>query len=285
MLMTPLTIPFPNIDPVLIEFGPLAIRWYSLAYIAGLLVGWWYCLRLLKNGALWSPAGPPATRDQVSDLLTWIIVGVIVGGRTGFVLFYNAEYYFANPLDAVKIWEGGMSFHGGMLGVVVALVVFSWKNSIPLLSLSDMIAAVVPIGLFLGRLANFVNGELYGRVADVPWAFVFPHDPSQLPRHPSQLYEAALEGVVLFIVLRFLTHRAKALRYPGIVAGTMLLGYAMARISVEWFREPDTQLGFLAGNWLTMGMVLSTPMGVAGAILIVLGVSKLGPQCKDHTTG
>lgn len=274
--MIPSAIPFPGIDPILFELGPLAIRWYSLAYIAGFVFGWWYSLRLLKNERLWGSAGPPASRDQLSDLLTWIILGVIIGGRAGYVLFYSAEYYSANPLDALKIWHGGMSFHGGMLGVAVALVLFSWKNCVPLDSLSDVVAAAVPIGLFFGRLANFVNGELYGRVSDVPWAFVFPHDPSQLPRHPSQLYEAALEGVLLFIVLRVLTHHTRALRYPGIVAGSMLVGYATARMAVEWFREPDAHLGFLAGSWLTMGMFLSAPMVLAGAALIAFGVSRAG---------
>lgn len=279
--MTPLVIPFPEIDPVLLELGPLAIRWYSLAYIAGLTIGWWYSSRLLKADRLWGMAGPPASRDQLNDLLTWVIIGVISGGRLGYVLFYNATYYVANPLDALKIWNGGMSFHGGMIGVIVALVIFSWKNRIPLLSLADVIAAAAPIGLFFGRLANFVNGELYGRVTDVPWAFIFPHDPSQLPRHPSQLYEAILEGLLLFIILRCLTHWAKALRYPGIVAGSMLVGYATARMAVELFREPDAHLGFVAGNWLTMGMILSAPMVVAGAVLIALGLFRASPSPTD----
>lgn len=273
--MTAFVIPFPGIDPVLFELGPLAIRWYGLAYIAGLVFGLWYSFRLLESERLWGPAGPPASRGQMHDLLMWVVLGVIIGGRAGYVLFYSAEYYADNPLDALKIWHGGMSFHGGMLGVVVALVLFSRKNRVPLISLADVIAGVVPIGLFFGRLANFVNGELYGRVSDVPWAFVFPHDPSQLPRHPSQLYEAALEGVVLFIALRFLTHHTRALRYPGIVAGSMLVGYGTARMAVEWFREPDAHLGFLAGSWLTMGMVLSAPMVLAGAALISLGVARV----------
>ncbi|WP_375263300.1 prolipoprotein diacylglyceryl transferase [Palleronia sp.] len=199
-------------------------------------------VRLLENKRLWRSAGAPATRTQMHDLFVWIVLRVVIGGRAGYVLFHNSALYLANPLDALKVWHGGMSFHGGLLGVFLALALFSWKNKLPVIPLADAIAAAAPIGLLFGRIANFINGELYGRAADVPWAFIFPHDPSQLPRHPSQLYEAALEGILLFAALRFLTHRTKALRRPGVLTGSMLVGYGMARLFVEFFREPDTRI-------------------------------------------
>lgn len=275
--MNPFVIPFPNIDPILFELGPLAIRWYGLAYMAGLIIGLWYAVQLLKDERLWGPAGAPATRSQMHDLLVWILFGVILGGRAGYVLFYNSAFYLANPLDALKVWHGGMSFHGGLLGVFVALVLFCWKNKLPVMPLADTIAAAAPIGLLLGRLANFINGELYGRAADVPWAMIFPHDPSQVPRHPSQLYEAALEGVLLFAVLRFLTHQTAALRRPGVATGAMLAGYGAARFFVEFFREPDAHIGFIAGDWLTTGMLLTVPMVMVGMGIIAAALHRQRP--------
>jgi phosphatidylglycerol:prolipoprotein diacylglycerol transferase len=271
-------LPFPNIDPVLIEFGPLALRWYGLAYLAGLLIGWWYVARLVSTPRLWGAAGPPVTSTQVNDLLLWVALGVILGGRFGYILFYKPGYYLANPIEVLEVWHGGMSFHGGMLGVVLAVVVFCWKNRLPLVSVGDSVAAAVPIGLFFGRLANFINGELYGRVTDVPWAMIFPHDPEQLPRHPSQLYEAFVEGIVLFVLLRILTHRTGALRHPGVSTGALLAGYGTARFGIEFFREPDAHLGFLAGGWLTMGMMLSIPM-----VLVGLGLIAFALRTKTRT--
>ncbi len=280
--MIPFVIPFPNVDPVLFELGPVAIRWYGLAYMAGLAFGLWYAVRLLENKRLWGPAGAPATRTQMHDLFVWIVLGVVIGGRAGYVLFYNSAFYLANPLDALKVWHGGMSFHGGLLGVFLALALFSWKNRLPVIPLADAIAAAAPIGLLFGRIANFINGELYGRAADVPWAFIFPHDPSQLPRHPSQLYEAALEGVLLFAALRFLTHRTEALRRPGVVTGSMLAGYGAARLFVEFFREPDAHIGFIAGEWLTTGMLLTAPMVMAGIGIILIALYRQRPEERPN---
>jgi phosphatidylglycerol---prolipoprotein diacylglyceryl transferase len=258
-----LVLSYPNIDPIALEIGPLAIRWYSLAYILGLVGGWRYCRRLAERPP---KAIEPAAFD---DFLLWATLGVVLGGRLGYVLFYKPEFYFANPLEILAVWQGGMSFHGGAAGVILAIILFAAKRGVSWLSLGDLVVCAVPIGLFLGRLANFVNGELYGRAADVPWAMVFPHDPDQIPRHPSQLYEAALEGIVLFLVLYLLVRRGW-LERPGAIGGAFLAGYGLARIIVEFFRQPDAHLGYLLG-FTTMGQVLSLPLVIAGAILMVWG--------------
>lgn len=254
------TIPFPAIDPVLIEIGPFAIRWYALAYIVGLLLGWRYSIWLAKR--------PPAlvTRTHVDDFLIWAIIAIILGGRLGFVLFYQLDYYLANPAEIVQVWQGGMSFHGGLVGVILALLLFAHRRKIPALVLTDIVSAAAPIGLFLGRLANFVNGELWGRPSDVPWAMVFPTGGPE-SRHPSQIYEAGLEGIVLFLVL-YLLARSQAVRARlGLLSGVFLAGYALSRIVVEFFREPDRQVGYLLGG-TTMGQWLSLPMLAAGLYLI-----------------
>jgi len=271
-----LALPFPIIDPVLIQIGPVAIRWYALAYIAGLVLGWRYVARLLRRPDLWPTSGPPARAEQTDDLLTWIALGVIFGGRLGYVLFYKPAFYLANPVEILMVWTGGMSFHGGMLGVILAIILFARFHKIPLLSLADAVAAAVPIGLFFGRVANFINGELYGRATDVPWAVLFPIFPDGRleARHPSQLYEAALEGLVLFLILRILTHHRKALLWPGRVTGAFLIGYGCVRIFVELFRQPDAHLGYLVpiGTLgITMGMVLSLPMIAAGLGFWMMG--------------
>ena len=258
-----LVLPFPDIDPIAVALGPLAIRWYSLAYIVGLIAAWRYCRRL---------AGRPPNAidpDQFDDFLLWATLGVVLGGRLGYVLFYKPAFFLANPLEILVIWQGGMSFHGGAAGVILAIILFARKRGISWLSLGDLVACAVPIGLFLGRLANFVNGELYGRAADVPWAMVFPRDPEQIPRHPSQLYEAGLEGIVLFLLLYLLVRRGW-LERPGAIGGAFLAGYGLARIIVEFFRQPDAHLGFLLG-FTTMGQVLSLPLIIAGVILIAWG--------------
>ena len=262
--------PFPDFDPVLLQIGPFAIRWYALAYVAGILVGWRYVAGLIKNQALWGPRGAPATIPQVDDLILWITLGIILGGRLGHVFFYTPSLIFTDPLEVVKVWNGGMSFHGGALGVLIAVFIFTRVNQIDVLRLGDAITAAAPIGLFFGRIANFINGELWGRPTDVPWAFVFPHA-GIMPRHPSQLYEAALEGLVLFLILRWATHGAKLLQRRGVVAGIFLLGYATFRTFIENFREPDNYLpNFPLG--LTMGMMLSAPMFIGGAWLIWRGL-------------
>ncbi len=262
--------PFPDFDPVLLQIGPFAIRWYALAYVAGILVGWRYVAGLIKNQGLWGPRGAPATVPQVDDLILWITLGIILGGRLGHVLFYTPSLIFTDPLEVLKVWNGGMSFHGGALGVLIAVVTFARVNKIDILRMGDAITAAAPIGLFFGRIANFINGELWGRPTDVPWAFVFPNA-GIMPRHPSQLYEAALEGLVLFLILRWATHGAKLLQRRGVVAGVFFLGYATFRTFIENFREPDSYLpNFPLG--LTMGMMLSAPMFIGGAWLIWRGL-------------
>jgi phosphatidylglycerol:prolipoprotein diacylglycerol transferase len=271
-------IPFPVIDPVAISVGPFAIRWYALAYVAGIFLGWWYAKRLVANPALWGPAGPPLTSRDIDDFVVWAALGIVVGGRLGYVLFYDLAYFIANPMDIVAIWSGGMSFHGGFLGTVLALALFARRRKIPMWSMIDVIAPGVAFGIFLGRIANFVNSELWGRVTDLPWGVMFPLAPDGgiAPRHPSQLYEAALEGIALFVFLRILTHSYRKLATPGFVSGAFAFGYGVARTFCEFFREPDLQLGFLPGG-LTMGMVLSVPMIVAGAAVMVWAARRPAP--------
>jgi phosphatidylglycerol---prolipoprotein diacylglyceryl transferase len=262
----PFTLAFPSIDPVLINIGPLPIRWYALAYIAGLLLGWAYARALVARKAFWVGAAPLAPLD-IDDLLVYAAMGVIFGGRLGYVVFYNAGFYLAHPAQILAVWKGGMSFHGGLAGTVIAIYLLAKRKSLPVLSLADICASAVPIGLFLGRIANFIKPELWGRPTNVAWAMVFP-GAGPLPRHPSQLYEASLEGFVLFFVL-YIAILMGALRRPGLVTGIFALGYGIARISCEFFREPDAQLGFLFGG-ATMGMLLSLPLIAIGVVFIVL---------------
>jgi phosphatidylglycerol:prolipoprotein diacylglycerol transferase len=258
--MPPLVLTFPEIDPVLIQIGPFTLRWYALAYIAGILIGWLYARAIIASKRLWGGPAPMTVAD-FDDFVLWVTLGVILGGRIGYVLFYNPAHFAANPLEIVKLWNGGMSFHGGFLGVVIAVALFSRRRGIPFLSLADVTCAVYPLGHFLGRIANFINGELWGRISDMPWAMVFPNA-GPFPRHPSQLYQAALEGLLLFVVIAWFMHRG-ALKRPGLVTGIFAIGYALARCFCELFREPDPQLGFLWGG-LTMGMLLSIPLLLAG---------------------
>jgi phosphatidylglycerol:prolipoprotein diacylglycerol transferase len=253
-------IPFPAIDPVAISLGPIAIRWYALAYIVGLLIGWRYCLALALR--------PPhlVGRQDVDDFLVWATLGVVLGGRIGYVLFYKPGYYVFHPLEALYVWHGGMSFHGGALGVTIAILLFTRARKIPLFAFSDIIAEAIPIGLFFGRVANFINGELFGRPTQVSWAMVFPMG-GAVPRHPSQLYEAFCEGILLFLLL-FAAERLGARQRPGMVTGLFLAGYAVARMSGELFREPDPQLGYLLFG-TTMGQLLSVPLLIAGLALIL----------------
>ena len=260
-----LALPFPAFDPIAISIGPFAIRWYALAYVAGILFAWWLARRVAANQALWSGRSPIKPAD-VDDVIAWCALGIVAGGRLGYVLFYGPAYFAAHPLEIFVLWRGGMSFHGGFLGTIVALLLFARARGIPLLSMLDLAAIVTPVGIFLGRLANFINGELWGRPADVPWAFVFPHAGPE-PRHPSQLYEAGMEGILLFTIV-LIAARAGALKRPGAIGGLFVAGYGLARIAGERFREPDAHIGFLAGG-LTMGMLLSLPMVLAGAIAIV----------------
>jgi phosphatidylglycerol---prolipoprotein diacylglyceryl transferase len=265
-------IPYPAINPILISIGPFAVRWYALAYIVGIIVGWFYARSIIVSQRWWGGPAPFTVLD-FDDFVIWITLGIILGGRTGYVLFYNFPYFAAHPIEIVQLWNGGMSFHGGVLGCIVAIVAFALHRRIAMLSLADVTAAVAPIGLFLGRIANFINGELWGRPTDVPWAMVFPNG-GPIPRHPSQLYEAALEGVVLFIVLGLLV-RTGALKRPGVVTGCFALGYGVARITCEFFREPDAQLGFLWGG-LTMGMLLCIPLMLAGIAVLAVAFKRHG---------
>ena len=258
---------FPEIGPVAFSIGPLVVRWYALAYLGGLLFAFAYMKRLVRQPALWGGKPASVSVAQLDDLFVWGVLGVILGGRLGYVLFYEPMVFLHNPLQAFAIWQGGMSFHGGFLGVVLACLVFAQRKGLRLDRLLDLGGACVPVGLGLGRLANFINGELYGRVSDVPWAIVFP-DGGNLARHPSQLYEAGLEGLALFVAARIATHRFGSLRYPGMTAGVFAVGYAAARIFVELFREPDPQMGYLVGP-LTMGMLLSLPLGLVGIWLLI----------------
>jgi phosphatidylglycerol:prolipoprotein diacylglycerol transferase len=262
-------VPFPVIDPVLVEIGPLPIRWYALAYIAGLLLGLWLMRRLVAQERLWDGRVRPSI-VSLDDLLVYAALGVVIGGRLGYVLFYNLDYFLAHPASIPAVWEGGMSFHGGLGGATLGIWLFARREKVPMLSVADLCAAVVPLGIFFGRLANFIKPELWGRVSDVDWAMVFP-DPAAgpFPRHPSQLYEAATEGVLLFVVLMWAV-RMGALKRPGLVTGLFGVGYGLARIFCEFFREPDPQLGFLFGG-ATMGMLLSLPLVIAGLILITHG--------------
>ncbi len=265
-----LALPFPAIDPIAIEVGPLAIRWYALAYIVGLIGGWFVARRLARIEPWWTGLKRP-TADDLDDLVVWVAVGVVLGGRIGYVLFYNLAAYASRPWEALAIWHGGMSFHGGFIGAVLAIVLFARRRGLNPLSMLDLAAIVTPIGIFFGRIANFINGELWGRPApDFPFAFVFPYG-GPFPRHPSQLYEALGEGLILFVVM-VLAVRRFGFRRPGLLGGLFVLGYAVARIVCEFFREPDPQLGFLFGTsvdalqgGITMGMLLSIPMALVGA--------------------
>lgn len=233
-------LPFPNIDPVLFSIGPLAVHWYGLAYVVGILLGWRYTRAIASRERLWHNNTPAMSPSDMDDFLLWAAVGIVLGGRVGYILFYDFAAFADNPLRIFEIWRGGMSFHGGLLGTIIAMILFARRRSIIVFSLFDVVAAGAPIGLFLGRVANFVNAELWGRVSDVPWAVVFPTGGPQ-PRHPSQLYEAVLEGPVLFFVLFLLIFRFRRLTRPGFVGGAFLAGYAASRIFVEFFREPDAQ--------------------------------------------
>lgn len=260
--------PFPNLDPVAFSIGPLVVRWYALAYLFGVFLGAAYGKSLLATHRLWPDNKPPFEPGAIWDFAFWAVIGIVLGGRTGYVLFYNLPWYLSHPAEIIALWDGGMSFHGGLVGIMVAMALFVRAKKGHILSGLDLLGAIGTIGLFLGRIANFINAELYGAPTDLPWGVIFPTDPDQVPRHPSQLYEAALEGILLFLIIRIATHRFSALRKPGLVAGIFGIGYALSRIIVEFFRLPDAQIGYLYGGWLTMGMVLSLPVLAAGVALV-----------------
>lgn len=264
--------PFPDFDPVLFQIGPFAIRWYALAYVAGILLGWRYAATILRKASLWTRRPAPMTTVQLDDLILWITLGVIVGGRLGHTLFYTPDLIWRDPLEIVKVWHGGMSFHGGALGVLIALILFAWRNKLDVLRLGDVVAAATPIGLFFGRIANFINGELWGRPTTAPWGVVFP-GAGLLPRHPSQLYEAALEGLGLFLLLAWAVWGRKWTSRRGVIMGLFIAGYGVIRISLENVREPDAYMPHFPLG-LTMGMMLSAPMVLAGLLLIWRGLKE-----------
>ncbi len=277
-------LPFPEIDPVAFALGPLVIRWYALAYLAGFLGGWWYARRL----AALAPAGPRPV--DIDDFLTWAVVGVVIGGRLGFVLFYQPGYYFENPAEIAMLWRGGMAFHGGLLGVAIATLIFAWRRKLDPLALGDRLACAVPIGLFFGRLANFINNELWGRPTDLPWGVVFPIpdrlEPffAEVPRHPSQLYEAFLEGLVLFAVLAWLARKPRFRDRPGVLSGIFLAGYGLFRTLVEFVREPDLGSPPLFGV-ITTGQLLSLPMLAVGIGMIVWAWRRPNPEALAPKPG
>jgi len=257
-------IPYPVFDPVAFHIGPYPVRWYALAYVGGLALGWAYAWALLRSDRLWGTTPRPGP-GSLSDLVIYLAIAVVVGGRLGQVLFYDPRYYAAHPLEIVEPWKGGMSFHGGLIGAAFAIWYFAKEKNVSLLAVADLCAAAAPIGILLVRIANFIRPELWGRPTDVPWAMIFPGVDNQ-PRHPSQLYEAGLEGLLLFVVLALFV-RGGAFKRPGIVTGIFCIGYGAARIFSEFFREPDPQLEKLS-HGLTMGMVLSAPVLFAGVALI-----------------
>jgi len=260
-----LAIPYPAIDPVAIAIGPIVVKWYGLAYVAGLLLGWLYVKRLLSTDRLWSGNKSPLRPEVADDLFVWIAVGVIIGGRLGHILLYEPGYFLSHPLEILKIWQGGMAFHGGMLGSIVAMWLFARRNDVSAFTVWDLAAAAVPFGLFFGRTANFINAEVIGRVSDVPWAMAFP-GAGPLPRHPVQLYEAFLEGLLLFLILRWLTHSRFALKTPGLTGAAFLAGYGAFRMLCEIFKEDYS--GALGASWLTSGMIYSVPMVIVGGVAI-----------------
>jgi len=272
-----MSLEFPNIDPVALALGPVQIRWYALAYVTGILLGWVYIKKLLNL----YPEDQRPSKDHIDDFMSWAIVGVILGGRLGYILFYNLPQYLSNPIKILYVWEGGMAFHGGLIGVVLAVILFSMKHKLNVLRFGDLICCAAPIGILFGRVTNFINGELYGRVADVPWGMIFPHA-GELPRHPSQLYEAGLEGAFLFLVL-FVCTRFRAIRdKAGMLSVIFIAGYALSRMFVELFREPDAHIGFLSFG-LTMGQILSIAM-VAGAVVLLAVVAYSHKKQRNNDT-
>ncbi len=283
-----LAIPYPNIDPVAFAIGPFVVKWYGLSYMAGLLLGWLYIRRLLRTPLVWAHGKAPFDVSMVDDLLLYMTLGVILGGRIGSVLFYEPGYYLNHPFEILQVWKGGMAFHGALIGCGAALWLFARHKGVSMWSSMDVCAAAVPIGLFFGRLANFINGELFGRPTSMPWGMVFPRvaetypefaalEPT--PRHPSQLYEAFAEGLALFLTLRLLSHVFGGLKRPGLITGTFLVGYAIARSTCELFRQPDPAHAFTAGG-LTPGIAYSIPMVVLGAYFIHLARQRVNGEAS-----
>lgn len=268
-------IPYPEINPVALQLGPFAVKWYGLAYVAGLLLGWQYLKRLLETARLWPGEQAPMASHQADDLFIWVAMGVVVGGRLGHVLFYEPGHFLRAPLEILQVWKGGMAFHGGLVGTMVAMWLFARRRGVPTLTVMDLVAAAVPFGLFFGRLANFINAEVVGRETTVPWAMVFPgYGPA--PRHPSQIYEAVLEGLVVFVILRWLTHRRLALAHPGLVGGAFLAAYGGLRMVCEVFKH-DEYRGLFGDIPVTVGFLYCIPMLLAG-LLVMRYASRTAPR-------
>lgn len=267
-------IPFPNIDPVLFEYGFITLRWYALSYIAGILCGWYYLGTLNKKN------NHPLSQKAYDDFILFAVLGIMLGGRFGYVVFYNLPYYLSNPSEILHFWQGGMSFHGGLIGAITAMYLLCRINKLRFLAVMDLVACITPIGLFFGRIANFINGELYGRAveSDIPWGVIFPGD--DFARHPSQLYEAILEGLVLGLVLAYFAMRKRKAQHVGFLSGLFLLGYALARQFIEFYREPDAHIGFIIGEF-TMGQVLSLPMVLLGLYLILSSKRRVASTPND----
>lgn len=259
-------IDFPNISPIAFTIGALTIRWYALAYLFGILFAWWLTKLNIKKYNL------SITSAQLDDLVFYTTLGILLGGRLGYILFYGSAYFFYHPIEIFAVWHGGMSFHGGILGVILGLYFFSIKQKIPFLKVTDIVALYVPIGIFLGRIANFINGELWGRVTDVPWAVKFPNG-GYLPRHPSQIYEAFSEGILMLFILNFLWRKAFIREHSGIISACFLIVYAVSRMCMEFFREPDQQIGFLFRN-VTLGQLLSIPFLLLGLFILHRSIHK-----------
>ena len=257
-----------NFDPVLIDFGFLQIRWYSISYILGILLGWAYASKLIRKTAKDKYSVDNITKTQLDDLIIYLILGIIIGGRLGYIILYNFQYYSQNIIEIFKIWEGGMSFHGGLLGVVISILVFSNKNKLNFFKFSDIVSCVAPIGIFFGRIANFINGELYGKISNLPWAVIFPNGGS-VSRHPSQIYEALLEGVLLFILINFLALKKNLLIKTGYISGLFLILYSILRIFSEIFREPDSHIGYIF-NYFSLGILLSLLTLIIGFVIIFI---------------
>lgn len=264
--MTLFAIPFPAIDPILIQFGPIAVRWYALSYIVGILLVWRIVRFLIIRPGLWNSPNRPVPAE-VDDMVLWSTLGIIVGGRLGYVLFYNFSYYLENFSEIPMVWLGGMSFHGGLIGMILVTIYYTRAKKFQPWVLFDLISTAAPIGLFFGRIANFINSELWGRITTVPWGVIFPNGGPE-PRHPSQIYEALLEGLILFIVLMWFATRRRKLTQPGFLTGAFGVGYGVARIFCEFFRDPDAHIGFIFAN-VTMGMLLSFPFVIGGLLIIV----------------
>ena len=257
-----------NFDPVFIDLGLFQVRWYSLAYIVGIALGWVYAMKIIKNTAQNKYNFIPVKPAHFEDLIIYLLIGIVLGGRLGYVIFYNFEYYYQNPPEILKIWQGGMSFHGGLLGVIIATFIFSKITKTNFFKYSDVVACVAPIGLFLGRIANFINGELYGKVSSLPWAVIFPNG-GGVSRHPSQIYEAILEGLFLFVLINYFAFKKQLLFKTGYISGIFLILYSVLRIISENFREPDIHLGYFL-NYFSMGVILSFVTFLAGCIIIFI---------------